>query len=673
MSLSHAVQRFPQVCRRVIQSASTTHFTTRSFASAVPHSSRTRLVKDLTPRPTTGHSRKSTRKLIEVAPRDASPTFEREAAPHSLKRDKNLHRGPLLSAGNRERRPRYREDAQNRRRVVRKDGIHAGTRQPPRQSWRDRDGRDRDTSAPRVAVQKATSDVAAEFDFSTAPEAPSTLPSTFASPPLSSGLLQSVRDILGPTARPTPIQALSLKHLFASPSADSHRRFLLASETGSGKSLAYLLPMLHDLKATEHLRTRCTGPRALVLSPTHELARQLAGFGKALVHHDRLRVQSASRANVASGTKARVSAAKMSNRFGGKDAEGEFEVRPGGGTGHTVDVLVGTPSKLLEMVRGNGWNKEFAEGEEERRRKWVVGRPEVSLSDVEWVVVDEADVLFDPDFIDQTLLLLSDVAAARGKPVPVISRAEPNPKPQASPVTPLDYPFNFVLTSATIPAALATHLDAHHPDTTRLVSPRLHRLPAHLALEFAPYTSGNRNAEVLAKLKAVWRDDALAGRRGGRSRVIIFTNTRARAGEMGAYLSDHGVPNVVVTGQGKAGSSGGGGGGARAHGSNKHLAGFLRPLPGQQADGGVNAAEAEAPRVLLSTSLLARGLDFDPSVSHVFVLEPPRNTADFLHRAGRTARAGGSGRVVVFGRGAGRGAGKVREMRQRIYALKSRR
>ena len=128
---------------------------------------------------------------------------------------------------------------------------------------------------------------------------------------------------------------------------------------------------------------------------------------------------------------------------------------------------------------------------------------------------------------------------------------------------------------------------------------------------------------------------------------------------MGAYLAEHAVPNVVVTGQG-----------GRAHGSNKHLAGFLRPLPGAAAE---PEADVNAPRVLLSTSLLARGLDFDPSVSHVFVLEPPRNTADFLHRAGRTARAGGSGRVVVFGRGGGRGAGKVREMRQRIFALKARR
>ena len=263
----------------------------------------------------------------------------------------------------------------------------------------------------------------------------------------------------------------------------------------------------------------------------------------------------------------------------------------------------------------------------------------------------------DPDFIDQTLLLLSDVAAARGKPVPVIKRADPESK---TPALPLDYPFNFILTSATIPASLAAHLDAHHPQTTRLVSPRLHRLPTHLALEFAPYTSGNRNAEVLAKLKTVWRDDALAGR--ATSRVIIFTNTRSRAGEMGAYLSQHDVPNVVVTGQG-----------GRSHGSNKHLAGFLRPLPGSDKRAERTEAEGKEPRVLLSTSLLARGLDFDQSVSHVFVLEPPRNTADFLHRAGRTARAGGSGKVVVFGRGGGRGAGKVREMRQRIYALKTRR
>ena len=219
---------------------------------------------------------------------------------------------------------------------------------------------------------------------------------------------------------------------------------------------------------------------------------------------------------------------------------------------------------------------------------------------------------------------------------------------------------------------------------TRLVSPRLHHLPQHLALEFAPYSSGNRNAEVLAKIKAIWRDDALAGR--GRARIVIFANTRVRAGEMGAYLSERDVPNIVVTGSGiNAQSNREGRDGRRMYGSNKHLAGFLKPMPNKKSPshsqpsfaGGekevVKAGETEgqSPRVLLSTSLLARGLDFDPSVSHVFVLDPPRNTADFLHRAGRTARAGGRGKVVVFGKGGGRGAGKLREMRQNLAALKT--
>jgi ATP-dependent RNA helicase MRH4 len=653
----------------------------RRVTPGTPGTSRTRLVKDLTPRPVPGLPRKFTHKLIEVAPRNAPSRFSRDRPPHASRHDKKLLRPAPRPAEERRRtrRTSLRRTEGKREPKTRGDGVRV-----PRRVHR-------------------TSHISTEFDFSVTPEAPHTLPSTFSSPPLSSGLLQSVHEVLGPNARPTPIQSLSLKHLFVTPPLDSYRRFLLASETGSGKSLAYLLPMLHDLKTAEHLSPRRTGPRALVLAPTHELSRQLASFGKALVHHSRLRVQTASRANVAS---ARVSAAKMAHGFGGDDAEGEFEVRPGNGTGHTLDVLVGTPPTVLGMVRGGRWDKESVKSEGKRQKKVPASRPEVSLSEIEWVVVDEADVLFgtpdsvsiclpfsylhrtDPDFIDQTLLLLSDIAAARGKPVPAAVRDKKN-KSQAP--IPFDYPFNLVLTSATIPAALATHLEARHPKMTRLVSPRLHRLPTRLALEFSPYNSGNRNAEVLGKLKAVWRDDALAGRR--RARIVIFSNTRARAAEMGAYLSENGVPNIVVTGQ--SNDNGEGRSGRRVYGSNSHLAGFLKPILNKSsslhsqppyADGqeeekrepatglgkskSESESESESPRVLLSTSLLARGLDFDPSVSHVFVLDPPRNTADFLHRAGRTARAGSRGKVVVFGKGAGRGAGKLREMRQRLAALR---
>jgi ATP-dependent RNA helicase MRH4 len=340
----------------------------RRVTPAALGTSRTRLVKDLTPRPAPGLPRKSTRKLIEVAPRDAPSRFSRDRPPHSSKRDKKL---PCPA-------PRQ-----------------AGERRLRRTSLRRRDGIKHEPKAGNNNVQvrrraHPASHVPTEFDFSVTPEALNTLPSAFSSPPLSSGLLQSVHDVLGPNARPTPIQSLSLKHLFVAPPLDSYRRFLLASETGSGKSLAYLLPMLHDLKETEHLSPRRTGPRALVLAPTHELSRQLASFGKALVHHSRLRVQTASRANVAS---ARVSAAKMSNVFDGDDAEGEFEVRPGSGTSHTLDVLVGTPPTVLRMTRGGRWDKNFAKSEEKRPKR-SVGHPEVNFSEIEWVVVDEADVLF---------------------------------------------------------------------------------------------------------------------------------------------------------------------------------------------------------------------------------------------------------------------------------------
>ena len=88
----------------------------------------------------------------------------------------------------------------------------------------------------------------------------------------------------------------------------------------------------------------------------------------------------------------------------------------------------------------------------------------------------------DPDFIDQTLFLLSDIAFARGKPVPATIRDN---RDKSKARVSLDYPFNLVLSSTTIPAALAAHLETHHPTMTRPVFPRLHHLPAHLALEFS--------------------------------------------------------------------------------------------------------------------------------------------------------------------------------------------
>ena len=520
--------------------------------------------------------------------------------------------------------------------------------------------------------------------------------------------MQSLRDILGPDARPTPIQALSLKHLFADVPAGQYRQFLLASETGTGKSLAYMLPMLQALKQSEPDEAApattqlALNPRALVLAPTHELARQLTSFAKALIHNVKLRVLGASRANVPSSSReydrrgTGMRASKMAETFRGGEEDGEFEVSAARRS-HPVDVLVGTPSKLLELIKGRGWDRvdEPLEAfETEPRRVRRPGRPEIGLANVEWVVVDEADILFgeqffssmtrrtfniytllaDADFMEETRTLLSDIAAARGHPVPaeaaVPAETPTTTTPAPAPV-PHQYPFHLILTSATIPVSLATHLRTHHPEMTRLASPRLHKLPSKLKLEFAPYTSGNRNADVEKKIREIWAEDALRGQE--QSQIVVFGNKRTRVEEQGKFLTERGVANVVVTG-----NSG------RSHGSNRHLEGFLKPLA--RGSGAATAVEAsvteaveegekqpeERPRILLSTSLLARGLDFAPSVKHVLVLEPPRNTADFLHRAGRTARAGLGGRVIVFGKMEGRGSEKVKELRRNVEALKLR-
>lgn len=233
------------------------------------------------------------------------------------------------------------------------------------------------------------------------------------------GLLSCLTDVLGPNATPTPIQSLSLKWLLDADvgKANGWKQFLLASETGSGKSIAYLLPVLQNLKLSEASTSsspppqgpqRSLNPRALILAPTHELARQLSMFAKSLLHEVKLRVLCASRANV-KNTKERDRTAR-GFAADASPGEGEFTVMP---KAHKfpVDLVVGTPMKMLEMVRGRGWDRKEGGAEEapeegepqgklRRGRDKMVGfgkwrsQPEMGLANVEWVVVDEADVLF---------------------------------------------------------------------------------------------------------------------------------------------------------------------------------------------------------------------------------------------------------------------------------------
>lgn len=123
----------------------------------------------------------------------------------------------------------------------------------------------------------------------------------------------------------------------------------------------------------------------------------------------------------------------------------------------------------------------------------------------------------------------------------------------------------------------------------------------------------------------------------------------------------------------------------RKMGSNRHLAEFMRKpsvietVSSQKALKRLRraartrtGAPAGSPLVMVTTSLLSRGLDFSPEVKHVFIVDEPRNMVDFLHRAGRSGRAGHKGKVVVFGKLSGRGSERGREIRKRVVGLKTR-
>jgi len=286
--------------------------------------------------------------------------------------------------------------------------THEKTPQPKRAS-----GLSKEAAVP-AAVVEAVNPLAEEFDLSASKVRGSELlPASFPSPPLLDGLRDSVCRVLGQSASPTPIQALSLKHLLSD--TPEWRQYLLASETGSGKSIAYLLPVLHHLKKSElapeptssttsSQPRRAVNPRTLILAPTHELSRQLSSFAKALSHNIKLRVLCASRANVKSTPRATFTASKMAAQFA-DDVDGTLGILHAGSS-RPIDVLVGTPNKLLEMARGRRWDHVKDETDKTDKQLAAVlsgsrnetsskGRePEMGLANVEWVIVDEADILF---------------------------------------------------------------------------------------------------------------------------------------------------------------------------------------------------------------------------------------------------------------------------------------
>jgi superfamily II DNA/RNA helicase len=165
--------------------------------------------------------------------------------------------------------------------------------------------------------------------------------------------------------QPTVTQMLTIPHILKG------RNVLCAAETGSGKTLAYLAPLISELRreeAEEGVVPRLRRPRALIVLPSRDLASQVLSVAKSLCHVARFRAVGLIRG----GKKRSIRSSLVS----------------------PVDVAITTPDALLKFRR------------EER----------ILLSDVRFLVVDEADTMFDRSFHEATTSIIRSVKTSTSKP-----------------------------------------------------------------------------------------------------------------------------------------------------------------------------------------------------------------------------------------------------------------
>jgi superfamily II DNA/RNA helicase len=322
-----------------------------------------------------------------------------------------------------------------------------------------------------------------------------------------------------------PIQALTL------PIALDGHDVIGQARTGTGKTLAFGIPILQHISDTQ--RGKRAAPRGLVVVPTRELAIQVA---------DDLRT-TAARSDV-----------NVVTLYGGRAYEPQIEALA------TVDVVVGTPGRLLDLSR----------------------QGQLDLSGVDILVLDEADRMLDLGFLPDVESILRLTPAHR----------------------------QTMLFSATMPSEVVT-LAKRHLHRPMHIRAEHHDEPAHV-----PTTDQHVfRAHHLDKIEVLAR--VLQAE--GRGLTIVFCRTRRACDQVTAALIERGFAAAAV--HGDLGQS------------QRERA--LRAFRGGKID------------VLVATDVAARGLDVD-DVTHVVNNECPEDEKAYLHRIGRTGRAGRTGIAVTF-------------------------
>jgi len=324
---------------------------------------------------------------------------------------------------------------------------------------------------------------------------------------------------------PTPIQAQAI------PSVMEGKDLLGIAQTGTGKTAAFALPILHRLLLDPRPAPR-KGARVVVLSPTRELATQIAESFKTYGRHLNL---------------------KVATVFGGVKYGAQIKALAGG-----LDILVATPGRLIDHIA-------------ERH---------ADLSTTEILVLDEADQMLDLGFLQPIRRIVAKMSKSRQN----------------------------LFFSATMPAEIGKLAGELLIDPVSVsVTPQsttVEKIDQQLLFIEAP-----RKRALLAELLE----------NADLKKVLVFTRTKRGADRVAQYLERAGVTSAAIHGDKSQG----------------------------QRERALLAFKKNEIRALIATDIAARGIDVD-GVSHVVQYELPQVPESYVHRIGRTARAGAGGIAIAF-------------------------
>jgi ATP-dependent RNA helicase RhlB len=327
----------------------------------------------------------------------------------------------------------------------------------------------------------------------------------------------------------TPIQSESL------PIALQGKDVAGQAQTGTGKTAAFLISAIQRIIENDSSGKEKKQPRIFVLAPTRELAIQIAKDAEAIGRHTKLKIGLA---------------------YGGTDYEKQSSTITKG-----IDILIGTPGRVIDYYK----NKIF------------------KLNDIEVLVLDEADRMFDLGFIKDIRYLL---------------RRLPKPHNRLN-----------MLFSATL-SHRVLELAYEHMNDPELIKIEAENMTADNIRQAIFFPSNEEKIPLLIGLIKEME----------KSKVMIFVNTKKEVERLESIMKRNKIDAESISGD----------------------------VPQKKRVKMLKRFEEGQLSVLIATDVASRGLHI-PDIKYVINYDLPQDAEDYVHRIGRTARAGTNGNAISFG------------------------